>query len=159
MSTILATILKKFEQKKKPEVYRHLSVGSFNLLLDEVGRVKEALFHRGLTANDIINIETTSRGFVVWFRSDVQMLKPDQAQYPKEVFLKQDMDLERLRCEKEHKLPSVDGAGVIALEICSKVEPKLSAQEEAMFIAGFQECVKYLCGRGVSLVGEDAWLS
>ena len=41
-------------------------------------------------------------------------------------------------------LPSVDGAGVIAVNVASNVRPKLTAQEEAMFIAGFQECVKYL---------------
>ena len=41
-------------------------------------------------------------------------------------------------------LPSVDDAGVIAVNVASNVRPKLTAQEEAMFIAGFQECVKYL---------------
>jgi len=45
-------------------------------------------------------------------------------------------------------LPSVDEAGVIAINIASNVTPKLTAQEEAMFIAGFQECVKYLGGQG-----------
>ena len=41
-------------------------------------------------------------------------------------------------------LPSVEDAGVIAVNIASNVRPKLTAQEEAMFIAGFQVCVKYL---------------
>ena len=45
-------------------------------------------------------------------------------------------------------LPSVDDAGVIAVNVASNVRPKLTAQEEAMFIAGFQECVKYLSGQG-----------
>lgn len=45
-------------------------------------------------------------------------------------------------------LPSVDDAGVIAVNIASNVEPKLTAQEEAFFIAGFQECVKYLTMQG-----------
>ena len=36
------------------------------------------------------------------------------------------------------------GNGVLA----SNVRPKLTAQEEAMFIAGFQECVKYLSMQG-----------
>jgi hypothetical protein len=45
-------------------------------------------------------------------------------------------------------LPSVDDAGVIAVNIASKVKPKLTSQEEAMFIAGFQECVKYLSMQG-----------
>lgn len=41
-------------------------------------------------------------------------------------------------------LPSIDDAGVIAVNVVSNVRPKLTAQEEAIFIAGFQECVKYL---------------
>jgi hypothetical protein len=41
-------------------------------------------------------------------------------------------------------LPSVDDAAIIAVNVASNVRPKLTAQEEAMFIAGFQECVKYL---------------
>jgi hypothetical protein len=45
-------------------------------------------------------------------------------------------------------LPSVDDAGVIAVNVASNVRPKLTAQEEAMFIAGFQECVKYLSMQG-----------
>ena len=45
-------------------------------------------------------------------------------------------------------LPSVDDAGIIAVNVASTVEPKLTAQEEAFFIAGFQECIKYLRGQG-----------
>lgn len=45
-------------------------------------------------------------------------------------------------------LPSVDDVGVIAVNVASNVKPKLTAQEEAMFIAGFQECVKYLSMQG-----------
>lgn len=41
-------------------------------------------------------------------------------------------------------LPSDDDAGVIAVNIASNVEPKLTTQEESFFIAGFTECVKYL---------------
>ena len=41
-------------------------------------------------------------------------------------------------------LPTDDDAGIIAVKIASTVEPKLTAQEEAFFVAGFQECVKYL---------------
>ena len=44
-------------------------------------------------------------------------------------------------------LPSVDDAGVIAVNVASNVRPKLTAKEEAFFIAGFQECVKYLRGQ------------
>ncbi len=40
-------------------------------------------------------------------------------------------------------LPSVENAGIIAVEI-SEINNELTAQEQAFFIAGFQECVKYL---------------
>jgi hypothetical protein len=43
-------------------------------------------------------------------------------------------------------LPSVYEAGVIAVKISEMVEPKMNAQEQAMFIAGFCECVKWLSG-------------
>lgn len=42
------------------------------------------------------------------------------------------------------ELPSDEEAGVIAANVASNVIPKLTTQEEAFFIAGFQECVKYL---------------
>jgi hypothetical protein len=45
-------------------------------------------------------------------------------------------------------LPSVDDACVIAVNVASNVRSKLTAQEEALFIAGFQECVKYLSMQG-----------
>lgn len=41
-------------------------------------------------------------------------------------------------------LPSVDEAGVMAVKISEKLEDKLTAQEQAFFIAGFCECVKWL---------------
>lgn len=40
----------------------------------------------------------------------------------------------------ENILPSVDEAGGIAVSI----SPNLSANEQALFIAGFQECIKWL---------------
>ena len=40
-------------------------------------------------------------------------------------------------------LPSVDDAGVIAVAI-SEINNEITAQEQAFFVAGFQECVKYL---------------
>jgi hypothetical protein len=42
------------------------------------------------------------------------------------------------------EMPSVDDAGVIAVKILQKVKPEQTAQEQAIFIAGFQECIKYL---------------
>ena len=41
-------------------------------------------------------------------------------------------------------LPSVDEAGVMAVKISETLEDKLTAQEQAFFIAGFCECVKWL---------------
>lgn len=41
-------------------------------------------------------------------------------------------------------LPSVDEAGVMAVKISEMVEPPLTEQEQAFFIAGFCECVKWL---------------
>ena len=40
-------------------------------------------------------------------------------------------------------LPSVGDAGAIAVEI-SEINNEMTAQEQAFFIAGFSECVKYL---------------
>jgi hypothetical protein len=40
--------------------------------------------------------------------------------------------------------PTIDDSGVVAVDIASKIQPKLTEQEEAIFIAGFQECIKYL---------------
>lgn len=41
-------------------------------------------------------------------------------------------------------LPTVEEAGVIAVSTSENVNPKLTAQEQSFFIAGFQECIKYL---------------
>ena len=40
-------------------------------------------------------------------------------------------------------LPSVNDSAIIAVEI-SEINNEMSAQEQAFFVAGFQECVKYL---------------
>jgi len=40
-------------------------------------------------------------------------------------------------------LPSVDDAGIIAVEI-AEINNEMTAQEQAFFIAGFSECIKYL---------------
>lgn len=42
------------------------------------------------------------------------------------------------------KLPPVDEAGVASVRIIETIEPQLSEQEQAFFIAGFQECIKWL---------------
>jgi hypothetical protein len=44
----------------------------------------------------------------------------------------------------ENNMPSIDKAGAIAVEISERVDPKLTAQEQAFFIAGFQECIKWI---------------
>lgn len=36
------------------------------------------------------------------------------------------------------------GTGIIAINVVSNVRPKLTEQEEGMFIAGFQERIKFL---------------
>jgi hypothetical protein len=41
-------------------------------------------------------------------------------------------------------IPSVDDAGAIAVKISETIKPELTAQEQAFFIAGFQECIKWL---------------
>ena len=43
-----------------------------------------------------------------------------------------------------HLLPTELKAGTIAVDISEKVKPEITAQEQAFFIAGFQECIKYL---------------
>lgn len=43
-------------------------------------------------------------------------------------------------------LPSVDEAGAISVKIAEKIRPELTPQEQVFFVAGFQECVKYLSG-------------
>jgi len=40
-------------------------------------------------------------------------------------------------------LPSVDDVGIIAVEI-AEINNEMTAQEQAFFIAGFSECIKYL---------------
>ena len=40
-------------------------------------------------------------------------------------------------------LPSIDEAGIIAIKISETVNPELTSQEQAFFIAGFQECIKW----------------
>ena len=43
------------------------------------------------------------------------------------------------------KLPiSVEEAGIAAVRISERVIPELTAYDQAFFIAGFQECIKYL---------------
>lgn len=42
------------------------------------------------------------------------------------------------------QLPSLDEAGVIAIDIAANADLKFTAKEEALFIAAFQECIKYL---------------
>jgi len=40
-------------------------------------------------------------------------------------------------------LPSVEDAGIIAIDI-AELADGMTTQEQAFFVAGFQECVKYL---------------
>lgn len=45
------------------------------------------------------------------------------------------------------RLPEINEAGIAAVKISETVEPKLTAQEQAFFIAGFQECIKWLSSK------------
>ena len=52
-------------------------------------------------------------------------------------------------CENNHLcieklLPSIEDAGTIAISISERIKPELNSKEQAVFIAGFQECIKYL---------------
>ena len=42
-------------------------------------------------------------------------------------------------------------AGVKALTMAEAVRPKLKAAEQALFVAGFQECAKYLANKTVNI--------
>jgi hypothetical protein len=42
------------------------------------------------------------------------------------------------------KLPTLEESGAIVLSIIENVNPKLSEKEQALIVAGFQECIKYL---------------
>ena len=39
---------------------------------------------------------------------------------------------------------TIEKAGVIAVELSEAIVPTLTAQEQSFFVAGFQECVKYI---------------
>ncbi len=45
---------------------------------------------------------------------------------------------------EKQKLPTIDEAGVIAVRMSEKLTDELTSQEQSFFIAGFQECIKYL---------------
>ncbi len=62
-------------------------------------------------------------------------------------YLRHDAVVKRLNSMLEYQFPNIDEAGVIAVQISENVTPELTAQEQAFFIAGFQECVKWLGGR------------
>ena len=71
--------------------------------------------------------------------------------YPDSISVQQGLLQVWNECEQEQSrlhnvsvsLPSVDDAGIIALEIAD-INNKMTAQEQAFFIAGFSECIKYL---------------
>ena len=44
------------------------------------------------------------------------------------------------KVKKERTLPTIDEAGTIAV----KMTENIKAKEQSFFIAGFQECIKYL---------------
>lgn len=46
--------------------------------------------------------------------------------------------------ENSYSLPSVEEAAAAAVEIVESVKPELTIREQAFFIAGFKECIKWL---------------
>lgn len=62
-------------------------------------------------------------------------------------YLRHDAVVKRLNSMLEYQFPTIDEAGVIAVEISESVTPELTAREQAFFVAGFKECVKLLSGR------------
>jgi hypothetical protein len=46
--------------------------------------------------------------------------------------------------EEVSSLPSIDEAGAIAVKIADNIEPNLTDRELSLFVAGFQECTKWL---------------
>ncbi len=50
----------------------------------------------------------------------------------------------QLICNKKFSTASIDEAGIAAVKISETLEPKLTSQEQSFFIAGFQECIKWL---------------
>ena len=59
-------------------------------------------------------------------------------------YLRHDAVVKKLNSMIESSFPSVNDAGVIAFQISENIKPELTATEQAFFIAGFQECVKWL---------------
>lgn len=59
---------------------------------------------------------------------------------------KRDKIMELFAASKEEVsgLPSINNSGAIAVRILENVKPELTAQEQSFFIAGFQECIKWL---------------
>lgn len=63
-------------------------------------------------------------------------------------------DLKKTWCEiitstmaENNSLPTVREAGIIAVDIADGLKDPLTVQEQAFFIAGFQECIKYLMSK------------
>ena len=56
------------------------------------------------------------------------------------------------------RLPSIDDAGKIAVGISEQLPEPLNTNEQAFFIAGFQECVKYLSNKKMQTDAKKEWL-
>ena len=73
--------------------------------------------------------------------------------YPDSISVQQALLQVWNECEQEQlrianvsgSLPSLDDAAKVAVRISEEaIKPPLDAKEQAMFIAGFQECIKWL---------------
>lgn len=43
--------------------------------------------------------------------------------------------------------PSIDNAAIAAVKISEKIKPSLTEKEQAIFISGFQECIKWISSK------------
>lgn len=77
----------------------------------------------------------------------------EETAYPESVGVRQallkvwnETEQEQLRIANvSGSLPSLDDAAKVAVRISEEaIEPPLDAKEQAVFIAGFQECIKWL---------------
>lgn len=59
-------------------------------------------------------------------------------------YLRHDAVVKKLNSMIASSFPSINDAGAIAFQISENINPELTATEQAFFIAGFQECVKWL---------------
>lgn len=91
---------------------------------EEIKSFASDSFNAGRLYQNESNIDP--QNFTTWFNSNKGRLSPSVTEQPLT------------------SLPSLYKTSVIAIKIAESIKPELTAQEQAFFIAGFQECVKWL---------------